>query len=97
MMATHCILVIVSVIFLIAAKEFGGTEMMTISHKLVILPKGVYYRETHKHIKNKNKMMEGSTDVLFVVYIRTINMTKHSSTLSIIINHVQNHSYEEIH
>ena len=34
------------------------------------IPKGVYYRETHKHIKKKKKMMLGSKDVLFVVYIR---------------------------
>ena len=43
------------------------------------LPKGVYYRETHKHMKNKNKTMAGSTDVLFAFYIRTRHMTKHSS------------------
>ena len=43
------------------------------------LPKGGYYRETHKHMKNKNKIMAGSTDLLFVVYIRTSHQTKHSS------------------
>ena len=43
------------------------------------LPNGVYYRETHKIMKNKNKTMEGSTDVLFVVYIITSRLTKHSS------------------
>ena len=64
---------------LMSAQEFGGTVMMAISLKLVILPKGVYYRETHKHMKNKNKMMAGSTYVLFVVYIRTSHMTKHST------------------
>ena len=41
--------------------------------------KGVYYRKTHKHIKNKNKMMTGSADVLFLVYIITSHMTKHRS------------------
>ena len=41
------------------------------------LPKGVYYRETHKPTK-KNKKMHGSTKLLFVVYIRTIYLTKHS-------------------
>ena len=58
--------------------------------------KGVYYRETHKHMKNKNKIMAGSTDVLFVFNIRTRNLTKQSSNFLRIHNHVQNHSYEEI-
>ena len=40
------------------------------------LSKGVYIRETHKKIK---KVISGSTDALFVVYIRTSHMTKHSS------------------
>ena len=40
------------------------------------LPKGVYYRETQKLIKNKNKLMQGSTDILFVVYIRTSHLKK---------------------
>ena len=40
MMATHWIVVIMSVIFLISAQEFGGTVMMTISLKLVIYQKG---------------------------------------------------------
>ena len=43
------------------------------------LPKGVYYRDTHKHMKKKKKIMAGSTDVLFVVYIITSHLTKHSS------------------
>ena len=30
-------------------------------------------------MKNKMKTMEGSKDVLFVVYIRTSHMTKHST------------------
>ena len=93
-MVNYCIVVIMSVMFLVAAKEFGGTVMMTISLKLVILPKGVYYRETHKHNKNKKKMMAGSTDVLFVVYIRTRHLTKHSSNFSRIQKHVQNNSHE---
>ena len=38
------------------------------------LPQGVYYRETNKHMKNKNKTMAGSTGVLFVVYIRTSHL-----------------------
>ena len=42
------------------------------------LPNGFYYRETHEPMKKKNKLMHGSTDVLFVVYIRTIHLTKHS-------------------
>ena len=94
-MATHWIVVIMEVVFLIAAQEFGSTVMMTISLKVVILPKGVYYRETHKLTKNKNELIQVSTDVLFVVYIITSHMTKHSSNLSRIQNHVQNHSHEE--
>ena len=55
MMATHWIVVIMSVMFLITVQDFGGTVIMTISLKLVILPKGVYYRETHKNIKKGGK------------------------------------------
>ena len=40
MMATHWFVVIISVMFLIAAHEFGFTAMMTISLKLVIYQKG---------------------------------------------------------
>ena len=42
------------------------------------LPKGVYYRETHKPKKKKKILMHGSTKVLFVVYTRTSHLTKHS-------------------
>ena len=42
------------------------------------LPKGVYYKETHKPTKKIKKLMQGSTDVLFVFYIRTSHLTKHS-------------------
>ena len=41
------------------------------------LPKGVHYRETQKPVKKKCLMM-GSSKVLFVVYIRTSHLTKHS-------------------
>ena len=40
MMATHWIVGITSVMFLIAVQEFGGTVMMKISLKLVIYQKG---------------------------------------------------------
>ena len=46
------------------------------------LPKGVYYRETHKSTKKKNKLIQVSTYVLFVVYIIASHMTKHSSNFS---------------
>ena len=68
-----------SVMFLIASQECGVTLMITISLKLVILPKEVYYRETQKHTKKKKKRMAGSIDALFVIYIRTTHLTKHSS------------------
>ena len=42
------------------------------------LPKGVYYRETQKPTKKKNTLMPGFTKLLFVVYIRTSHLTKHS-------------------
>ena len=48
MMVTLFIEEIMAVMFWIPAQEFGGTVMMTISLKLVILPKGVYIRESHK-------------------------------------------------
>ena len=41
------------------------------------LPKGVYYRGTHKPTQKKKKLMQGSIDVLFVVYIRKGHLTKH--------------------
>ena len=71
MMETHWIVDITSVMFLMPTQEFGGTVMMTTSLKVVILPKGVYIRESHKI---KEKVMSGSTDVLFVVYIRTSHL-----------------------
>ena len=40
MMATNWIVVIMSVMFLIAAQKFGGTVMITILLKLVIYQKG---------------------------------------------------------
>ena len=42
------------------------------------LPKGVYYRKTHKPTTKKKKLMRCSTKVLFVVYTRTSHLTKHS-------------------
>ena len=42
------------------------------------LPKWVYYRETQKPTKKKKTLMPGFTKVLFVVYIRTSHLTKHS-------------------
>ena len=95
MMATHWIVVIMSVMFLISAQEFGGTVMMTISLKLVIVPKGVYYKETKSLSRNKNKLMQGSTDVLFVVYIRTSHLKKIALIYLRIHNHIQTHYYEE--
>ena len=44
------------------------------------IPKGVYYRETNKLTKRKKKLIQGSTDVLFFVYIRTSHLKKLSST-----------------
>ena len=63
--------------------------------QIIDVPKGVYDRETHKNMKKKKKTMKVSIDVLFVVYIKTIHLIKHSSHSSRIHNHVQNHSYEE--
>ena len=53
--------------------------MMTIPLNLVILPKVVYIIESNKETKRKEKVMSGSTDVLFVVYIRKIHLKKYSS------------------
>ena len=78
MMATHWIMGITSVMFLIAAQEFGGTVMMTISLKLVIYQKVFIIERLTNPLKMKNILMHGSTKVLFVVYIRTSHLTKHS-------------------
>ena len=48
MMVTLWIVDIMSVMFLIPAQELGGTVMMKISLKLVILPEQVYIRERVK-------------------------------------------------
>ena len=72
-METHCIVVIMSVIFFKAAQEFGGTVMMIISLKLVIYQKGFVIERVTKNQKER-KMISGSKDVLFVVYIRTIHL-----------------------
>ena len=40
MMAYHWVVVIMTVMFLMTAQEFGGIAMMTISQKLVIYQKG---------------------------------------------------------
>ena len=76
-MATHWIVGITSVMFLIVAQEFGGTVMMTISLNLVICQKGfIIDRLTNPQIKKC--LMMGSSKLLLVVYIRTSNLTKHS-------------------
>ena len=75
MIATHWFVVIMSVMFLMTAPEFGGTVMMKISLKLVIYQRGFIIERVTKQI------LSGSRDVLFVVYIRTNHMEKHSSTL----------------
>ena len=53
-MATHWIVLIISVMFLIAEQEFGDTVMMTTPIKLVIRPKRVNIRESHKKMEEKN-------------------------------------------
>ena len=53
--------------FLITAHEFGGT--------VSDIPKGLYYIESHK---KRQKLMLGSTDVLFVFNTKTTDLTKHS-------------------
>ena len=54
MMETNLIVNIMSVIFLIPTQEFGGAVNMTISLKLVNLPKGVYIKESNKKSRNKS-------------------------------------------
>ena len=48
MMVNNWIVEIMSVMFLMPTQEFGGTMMIKIPLKLVILPKGVYIRESKK-------------------------------------------------
>ena len=89
MVATHCIVVIMSVIILIPTQEFSVTVMMTILLKLVIYQKGVILKRVTKIV------MSGSTDVSFVVSIKTSHMKKYIPFSSRIYQHVQNQSYEE--
>ena len=55
-MATHFIVVIMSVMFLIAAQEYGDTVMMTISLKLVIYQKGFNIERLTNTWKRKKKL-----------------------------------------
>ena len=78
MMATHWIVGITSVMFLIVAQEFCGTVMMTISLNLVIYHKGfIIERLTNPR---KKCLIMVSSKLLFVVYIRTSHLTKYSYT-----------------
>ena len=58
----------VSDIFM-TTQEFGGTVMMTISLKIVILPKGVYIIESHKKTKREQKLMPGPTYIYIYIYL----------------------------
>ena len=78
MMATHWIVRITSVMFLIATKGFGSTVMMTILLKLVIYQKGFNIERLTNPRKKKEYLMMRSSKVLFFVYIRTSHFTKHS-------------------
>ena len=56
--------------------HFGDDNLTEISD----LPKRVHYRETREPTENKkkNRLIQGSKKVLFVVYISTSHLTKHS-------------------
>ena len=79
MMETHWIVAIISGMSFMAEQEFGGTVMMTISLKLLIYQK-VFIKRYKKNTKEKKKMAR-STDVLFVVYMRTSNLGKQNSNV----------------
>ena len=53
MIATHWIVEIMSVVFLMPTWDFGGTVMMKISLKLLIYQKGLYYIEESQEKKEK--------------------------------------------
>ena len=59
-----------SVTFLISTQEFGGVLMMPISEISVISQKGfILEKVTNK--QKKRKLMSGSKEILFMVYIIT--------------------------
>ena len=58
MMATHWIVVIMSVMFLIAVLEFGTTVMMKISLKLLIYQKGFIIERLTNTQKIKIKLSQ---------------------------------------
>ena len=70
MIVTIWIVEIMSVMFLMPTQEFGGTVMMPISQKLVIFQKGYIQDRVTNQQQQKRKMMSGSKEILFVVYIR---------------------------
>ena len=96
MMSTHWIVVIMSVMFLKAAQEFGDTAKMTISHKLVILPKRVYYRNTHKNTKKKINLCQDQQMYYLLFLSEQAILQNIDQFFSRIYNNVQNHSYEEV-
>ena len=59
--------------------------------KIIDLPGGFYIRESHK----KKEVMSGSTNVFFVVSIRTSHLKNTAPFFSRMNQHVQKQSYEE--
>ena len=90
MMATHWIVEIMLVMFLMLTQEFGGTVMMTLSLKLLIYQKGFILERVTK-----------KSDVrLNICIICCLYQNKPSEKIQLysfsrIHNHVQNQSYEE--
>ena len=80
MIATHWIVDIMSAIFLMTTQEFGGTVKITISLKLAIYQKGFILEKVIEKQEEK-KVIPGSKDVLFFLYIRKSHLTKYSSII----------------
>ena len=93
-MATHWIVVIISVMFLIAAQEFGGTVMMKISIKLVMYQNGFILERVTKKLKETIDVRLKNF-IIFCLYQNNPSETIQFYLFSIIHNHVQNKSYEK--
>ena len=92
-METRWIIDIMSVMFLMQTQEFGGTVMIKISLKLVILPKGVYIRDSHKKKKQINVSINRC--IIFCLYQNNPSDKIQLYYFSRLHQHVQNQSYEE--
>ena len=95
MMESHWIVVIMSVMFLISAHEFGGTVMMKISLKSVIYQKGFIIETLTNQQKRKEINAMFNRCIVCCLYHNNPSDKTQLQLFSRIRNHVQKYSHEE--